>query len=96
MIFICVNVICHYLLGSDCIVGQSNPRSRLRLLLQMLHIISDCQCLVKDMIKLLGDPEEESKLQEEGEKILNIMESRLQFILLQLVKAYSASNLKKQ
>ena len=62
----------------------------------MLHLVSDTQDLVKSMIRLLGDPEEESKHLEEGEKILEIMESRLQFILLQLVKAYTASNLKKQ
>ena len=68
----------------------------MRLLLQMLHLILDCQMLVKSMIKLLSDPDEESKLLEEGEKIYTIMESRLQFILLQLVKAYSASSLKKQ
>ena len=62
----------------------------------MLHLVSDCQDLVKGMVKLLSDPDEEHKLLDEGEKISEIMGSKLQFILLQLMKAYVASNLKKQ
>ena len=77
-------------------LGQSNPRSRLRILLQMLHLVSDCQELVKCTIKLLGEADQDDRFLEEGEKISEILETKLQSILLQLMKAFVNSNLKKQ
>ena len=46
------------------------------------------------MIKQLEDPDVSEKVKSEGTSLTDILESRLQFVLLQLIKCYKASKVR--
>ncbi|KAK3590013.1 hypothetical protein CHS0354_041036 [Potamilus streckersoni] len=89
------------------LTSQQMPRSRLRTLFLMLHLIGECQetfgFLSNQQDESGGEEEEkggasssDSEILEEMKTLTKIMESRLQFVLLHLVKLYSIVNKKSK
>ncbi|KAL3863890.1 hypothetical protein ACJMK2_005617 [Sinanodonta woodiana] len=88
------------------LTSQQSPRSRLRTLLLMLNLIGDCQEIIGFLSNLEdeGEVSEEekdansgdSKIMEEMKTMTNITESKLQFVLLHLVKWYNSVNKKSK
>lgn len=78
------------------ISGQSQSRGQVNLLLQMLHGLVSCQESLKSLSTQLSDTEEETSLQQEGETITTIIETKLQSVLLHLIKIYKVMLSKKR
>lgn len=70
-----------------CLSGQTNARSRLKLLQQMLQCLASCQDSVKGLTVQL-DSEPGTNLFDNGKHVMCLIESRIQFVLLQLIKCY--------
>ncbi|KAK3095461.1 hypothetical protein FSP39_014975 [Pinctada imbricata] len=67
---------------------QSSAKGRTRCLSQAISSLVSCSPVLTQMIKLSEDSEFREKLHIEGKDLTNILESRLKFLLLQLIKSY--------
>lgn len=71
--------------------GQTNAKSQLKTLGCAVRCLLECRSVLNHMIKQLEDPDISEKLKTEGASLTDILESRLQFILLQLMKCFKAN-----
>ena len=76
------------------ISGQTNTKSQMKSLLCAVKCLLDCRGVLCQMIKQLEDPDVSEKVKSEGTSLTDILESRLQFVLLQLIKCYKASKVR--
>ncbi|XP_048747467.2 erythroid differentiation-related factor 1-like [Ostrea edulis] len=76
--------------------GLTGTKSHLKTLMSAVKCLLDCRRVLDHMIKQLDDPDLSEKVQSEGPSLTDILESRLQFILLQLIKCFKANKQSKQ
>ncbi|XP_053407087.1 erythroid differentiation-related factor 1-like isoform X2 [Mercenaria mercenaria] len=76
------------------LTGQANSRN-LKILQQMLQCLANCQEPLRGLVIQLSDTDGQTKHQQEGETISDIIEERLQFVLQQLVKVQTHLHTKK-
>ena len=67
---------------------QTTVKGRLRTLTTAISCLVSCSLILSQFIKLRDDLDFQEKLKTEGEDLTNILESRLKFLLLQLVRCY--------
>ncbi|XP_062611260.1 LOW QUALITY PROTEIN: erythroid differentiation-related factor 1-like [Saccostrea cucullata] len=75
--------------------GLTNTKIQLKTLMSAVRCLLECRGVLGHMIKQLDDPDVCDKVQSEGTSLTDILESRLQFILLHLIKCYKTNKLSK-
>ncbi|XP_061171381.1 erythroid differentiation-related factor 1-like [Saccostrea echinata] len=75
--------------------GLPSTKTQLKPLMSAVRCLLECRGVLVHMIEQLDDPDISDKVQSEGESLTDILESRLQFILLQLIKCYKTNKLSK-
>ncbi|KAL5017442.1 hypothetical protein ScPMuIL_007031 [Solemya velum] len=68
---------------------QTNYKNRLKILSLALKCFAECKDVVHSLLKQLSDSDLEKKLKSEGDSLMEILISRLQFVFLQLIKLHN-------